>query len=213
MLINVSDGKSYLSQRDNKIRPHETCAPTSLAMALLYSGVKLPELNGVQPEDALTDFVNSDPTVQAFYKKTNPMAVAQRVPANEVHAVLEYGTNRWVGRTVVSFSTMVRMSSIISDLLKGRAVVVSGLWSGLRHVVCVVGFETSQEDISADTDPTKIMTDKIQSVIIDDPYGKYQTKYQDRFGNDVVVPYKDFISNTRELGSERQKWAYRIVAL
>lgn len=218
--INISAGKKYLTQRDNKIKPFGTCNTTAMCMALTYSGKTMPpKKDEEQYEDLLTDFLLQDTRVLAYYEKIDPINCAawkanpnssKVIPPNEYHSVLAYGTNLWMGSKVVSFTTISPIREILYSLLQGRAVVLSGLWSGLRHIVCAVGFITSQENIKSITSSAEIDLSKVVSVIIDDPFGNYQTKYQDTNGNDVVVPYADYIAITREFKSET-KWAHMIL--
>ena len=53
MIINISDGKANYSQRNNKIKPHESCNVTSMCMALDYLGYSFPKGGYEQPEDNL----------------------------------------------------------------------------------------------------------------------------------------------------------------
>ena len=216
--INVSSAKKYLTQRDNTIRPFGTCNTTAMVMALSYSGVELPILQGyTQYEDALTDFLLHDPETLNFYSRIDPLNYARWkefpnslkvIPPNEYHAVLAYGTNRWVGKKAVEFSTSVPVDKIFGALAAGKPVILSGLWAGLRHIVCAVGFETRQLDILTSG---KVDISQIENINIDDPFGNYKTKYQDQNGNDILVPYNEFLTICREYNSVN-KWAHMMVS-
>lgn len=205
--INVSTGKKYLTQRDNTVRPLGTCAPTSLAMLLTYSGTKLPEYKG-QLEDRLTEYANSNPEVQAFYSKFDPSSFRARVPANEIHTVLAYAVNHFVGSHVVDFTFDNKPLGILKELRAGRPLVMSGVWAGLNHVICVVGFNTDQ-NLGTIEDGPELSVSEVKSMIIDDPYGDYRTGYKSTEGNDIEVPFDDFWLITKPRTAE-SKWAYRV---
>ncbi len=218
--INISEGKKYLTQRDNKIRPFATCNTTSIIMALVYSGQELPPKvhEEDQYEDILTAFLQTNEEVAKYYAKIDPVNYREWVtspsslkviPPNEYHAVLAFGTNLWLGRRAVSFSTSTPVNKIIFSLLQGKAVVLSGKWAGLKHIVCAVGFTTQQQDIDSVTSPQDIDLSLISDIIIDDPFGDYTSKYQNTDGNDIHVPTLDFISICREYDSGL-KWAHMI---
>ena len=217
IIYNLSEGHKYFTQRDNKIKPFATCNTTSMCMALTYSGVKMPEKkDDEQYEDLLTNYLRTNKDVLAYYKKIDPVEYAAWIsapdnpkltPPNENHAVLSYGTNLWIGQKVTSFSTVTPLDSLIKDLIQGRASVLSGLWAGFHHIVCMVGFVSTQQDVlTADS----IDLTQITDIIVDDPFGSYKTKYQDVNGNDIRVPYKDFLTITREYNSTK-KWAHVIL--
>jgi len=217
--VNVSDNKPYHSQRDNKIRPLITCNVTSMCMALLYSGYRLPTPVGEQDEDALEQFMLTDSHVSEYYKTIDPVEWQKWqnnkdnpkvcTPPNEYHKVLCYGVNLWLEKEVDVFLPSCSMKQVIFQFLKGKAVVHSGLWDGFHHIICSVGV-ISNQDLSTVKTVDEIDLAQVQSIIVDDPYGNYATKYQDPNGNDVVVPYKDFIAFTNTLGSETSKMVHLI---
>lgn len=210
MIYNVSTGCTYFSQRDNKVRPLETCGPTSLAMALVYSKVQLPVIpEGSQLEDVITEFLATNKNVQDYYQRNFVALYREGVPANEVHAVAAYGVNLWLSRPVFRFTVEASMKDVLFRIAAGTAVPMSGVWDGLRHIVCVVGCETDQ-DLKAVKTPQEIQLSAVKSILVDDPYGNYATKYKNPDGDDIVVPYADFIKITRTQGMSTQKWAYLI---
>lgn len=216
--INLSTGKDYHSQRNNKIDPHGACGPTSLVMALLYSGYTLPGCQGRQPEDVLIEFLRENKIIDLYYKKNYPREHRQKVPANEIPMVREFGINLWMGKRVSNFTFGARMNDIAYSLIKGKACAVSGLWpyksgdviKSIGHIVCVCGFQTAQENIEKINSPFNIDCNKIISFIVDDPYGDYRTNYTDIRGNDVIVPYRDFFRIVKENGQNR-KWTHFIL--
>ncbi len=219
-VFNVSTGKKYLTQLDNTIRPLETCCPTSIAMALTYSGVDLPKYSG-QLEDELTKFSNSDRRVVNYYKN-HPEGWVRREfalkrPANEIHDVMAFAVNTWAGKEVIKFVWNTTLDNLAANILNGKACPLSGSFPLKRrdgalitigHVVCLVGFETEQQDIAVGNIDVK----KIKGWIIDDPYGNYKTQYQSRealAGNDVVMSVSDFKKYIRTENTDK-KWAYLI---
>lgn len=221
MIYNLSIGKKALSQRDNLVRPHETCNPTAIAMMLTYSGITLPAYTG-QLEDTLTKFANNDPRVINFYQNNMQKWIRdlykQGRPANEIHAVMEYAVNTWYGKDIISFTTTGSIQKIIKSLLDNKPVVLSGEFpykyksgviKNIGHMVCCVGFETEQ-DLSDSPRLYDLDITKIKNIILDDPYGNYHTMYADINGNDIQMPYADFLSKIREKNSI-SKWCYFLV--
>lgn len=216
MIFNVSKDKKYLTQLDNVVRPLETCCSTSIAMAITYSGVETPEFTG-QMEDTLTKFSNTDSRVINYYKN-HPEGWVRREftnkrPANEIHDVMAFAVNTWLGKEVFKFVWNTSIESLAQSILNNKAVVLSGSFPMKRrdgniisigHVVCLVGFETEQEDL------TKIDVKKIKNFIIDDPYGDYTSLYLNHdAGNDVKMSPTDFKKYIRTENTN-SKWAYLI---
>jgi hypothetical protein len=187
MIINVSKGKSNYSQRNNLIKPLESCNVTSMVMALDYLGYQFPKGEHEQPEDNLREFIES-------YGK-NP----------EVHAELSEYTNKWMGRKVTDFNTNRKIRDILTELLAGRPVVISGTFPGhptkkpkpLGHIVCLVGAEWPGNDWIGQPD----------SIIWDDPYGNTLDDWKG-FGNDVKVDFKTFIDWIKPVGDPLIKWGH-----
>ena len=87
-IFNNSLGKPYFTQRNNKIKPFESCTATSIIMALYYSNIPFP-MSDNQPEDDLMTFINTNPDVIHYYKN-NPepwirSLYEKNYPANEIH--------------------------------------------------------------------------------------------------------------------------------
>jgi hypothetical protein len=216
--INVSTGFDYDSQRKNSIRPNITCNVTSMCMALKYSGYTLPLPNpmpdGYTEDDVLENFMLTNEDVSAYYKKIDPnsWSIWQAnldnpkvcTPPNEYHAVLCYGVNLWLGQSVDTFKTNATMQEIIYQFTIGKAVVHSGLWSGFHHIICSVGVITDQ-DLSVIQSPLDIDLNQVHTIIVDDPYGRYNIAYSNPDGNDVQVSYSDFIKFTNTLGQTNNK--------
>lgn len=218
--INISEGKDYHTQRNNAIDPMGTCATTSMVMALIYSGVELPDCGDRQQEDVLTEFIRTDPRVKEAYQRDYPTEFKNGVPPNELAPMRALGTNLWIGREVNRFSWVSLLQDVILSIISKKACIMSGVWpyknaqgeeKGISHVVCVCGFESAQEDILQAKTARDINLDLMVSMIVDDPFGDYRTGYRDPRGNDVIVPFRDFIRITKEQGSVSRKWAHFIL--
>jgi len=218
--INLSYNYDYHTQRNNVLFKNSTCNTTSMVMALLYSKYVLPTPPNTQDEDALEQFLITDSRVSDYYKSIDPIEwrnwqanlndPKKCIPPNQYHAVLCQGTNLWLNRDdVVTFSTNRHMKDIVWNLSRGSCSVIGGVWCNLGHIVCVVGY-ISEQDISALTTKDKIDLTKISTIIIDDPYGDYRTNYTSDKGNDIEVPYKVFLANTKNLSREDNKWVHLI---
>jgi hypothetical protein len=187
MIINVSTGKQSYSQRNNVVKPLESCNVTSMVMALDYLGYHFPKGECEQPEDNLRKFIEGH--------GKNP----------EVHAELSEYTNRWMGREVTEFSTTRKINDILAELLSGRPVVISGTFSGyptkkvkpLGHIVCMVGAEWPGNDWVGPPD----------SIIWDDPYGNTLNDWKGS-GNDVKVDFKTFIEWIKPVDNVSVKWGH-----
>jgi hypothetical protein len=187
MTINVSEGKSNYSQRNNIIKPLESCNVTSMVMALDYLGYQFPRGEHNQPEDNLRKFIECH--------DKNP----------EIHAELSEYTNRWMGREVTKFSTARKINDILAEILAGRPVVISGTFPGyptkkskpLGHIVCMVGAEWPGTDWIGPPD----------SIIWDDPYGNTLQDWKGS-GNDIKVDFEKFINWIKPVGNPVVKWGH-----
>jgi len=229
--INLSLDYKYLTQRDNKMKPLSTCNTTSFAMALMYNKILPPEKyveNGEQLEDRLTRFITTDQDVLNFYKTRYPKEYefwvnnktsSNAIPPNQMHEVLAYGINRFVGKKVVTFTVRGTVLDMIDNIYnKGKVFVTSGVWSGLGHITCIVGMvcnskkvfrsENGLEILNKNWDNIEYLKEHFPFFIMDDPYGDPYTKYKDTNGNDLIVPVQDIIGNIRTLGSTKNKYMH-----
>ena len=188
MIINVSTGRESYSQRNNAIKPLESCNVTSMVMALDYLGYRFPAGQYEQPEDNLRKFIEDN--------GKNP----------EIHADLSEFTNRWMNKRVTKFVTNKRIGEIFAELLDGRPVVISGAFPGfptkrakgpMGHIVCLVGAKWKGNDWIGPPD----------YVYWDDPYGNTLNDWQGS-GNDVQVDYQRFIDWIKPVGDSSVKWAH-----
>ena len=192
MKKNNSENKPYYTQRNNKLKPNGACNVTSMIAALSAAGWdvdKLATKEYPQPEDALMHFILAEKTVDTFWRKLDPPG---RYAPNEWHAVLAYGTNRYmrqcgllsVEETAVEWREDRKLEVVQETLKNGGSAVLSGIFTAegkktIGHVVACVGFKTDDAG-------------KITHFILDDSWGNYHTEYSDHNGNDVEMPLEDF---------------------
>jgi hypothetical protein len=205
--VNLSKPEDYYSQRNNRIRPHSACVPTSLIMKLEYDKIPFPRSSN-QPEDDLVHFIDTDPRVRNFYANHAESWIrkefASKKPANEIHPVMAYGISLWCG-TPIEFVWDMYLQDFVDGLDRGESFVISGDFPFERsdgieieigHAVCLVGYQKA--------------FGRINNFIIDDPYGNYHTKYQSSKGDDILLPVADFNKLIKNR-NKHHKWAYRRV--
>jgi hypothetical protein len=187
MILNISKGKANYSQRNNELKPLESCNVTCMSMALDYLGYAFPGGPHKQPEDNLRAYMEAnglEPTI---------------------HDQLSKGVNGWIGRKVTSFSTAVSVNTLIKEIAAGRPVVISGTFPGypkpvknpLGHIVCLVGFEWDGNNYN----------EIPSAAIIDDPYGQTLNNWQGN-GNDVKIPWNLFVAWMKPCGNDLVKWGH-----
>lgn len=239
-IVNVSDNKENYSQRNNKyvhlnengvvdVSAATMCNCTSICMALDYNGWQFPKSSKwAQPEDAFADFIMNSREIDKFYASYAPALYrdykANTVDAkgkptyytpNEVHKVLEFATNAWLGTNVDAFKENVDIFEILKELINGRACVISGVFNGLHHIVTLVGAEwklpTSGADVYNVVDSI-FKTYKLPDFfIIDDPYGDFTLQYKAGFsGNDIRMTKEQFLSMIKPLNNNVCKMAHFI---
>lgn len=178
MVCNFSKDSEYHTQINNKFVPHESCNTTSMVMALKQAGIKLPPHKG-QPEDALTALLK---TKEAYEKQEElaPWSINKFQP-QEVHMVLQWGVNKWIGHNVDEFISDAKLSDLREILDDGKGIVISGTFplqnTELHHMVSLAGY---------------IIEDKITHYIIDDPYGDWLTRYANNHGNNIPLSVETF---------------------
>lgn len=243
LIINVSDGKVNYSQRNNQyihrnsrgeidVKASTMCNVTSIVMAAEYNGWKLPKGKFAQPEDNFADFLMNSVDVDLFYKTKMPSLYADYKaekrddkgrPAyytpNEIHAVLAHAFNLWIGcSTADTFRDYVKLDEIIDLLLQNRALVISGNFNDLGHIVTLVGCEytVAHSDVFNVESALKFIKDnniRPDNWIIDDPYGNYKLGYPaNASGNDIRVPHADFVKIIKPCGDNLAKWAHIIAS-
>lgn len=239
--FNVSTGKGNYSQRNNKVLPGVSCGPTNMIQALDYAGWKIPDdryPDLPQLEDKLTRFSREDPEVLAYYEKKykamydawkkevnekrqsgQPEYLVNCIDSyapNEVHDVLNYATNLFLGYTpediskgyrATNFYENVTMGRVIDEIIHLRPVVMSVKHGSYGHYVTVVGFTTSEKNVLKDFCGTNYLKneDDIIDYIIDNTYGRFNFetgKYDNVSGDDEHISKEKFESMLKPIGSE-----------
>jgi len=195
-IVNNSDGKPYYSQRNNELSPGSSCNVTSMISGLVSASWPLPAGNYKQPEDNLLDFIRTNPAVQEKWAQVCPR---KDIPPNQLHEVLCFGTNLWI-ESLKGPKIQLLWSLGIKDIKKaiddGGAVVMSGRFQDQRsgeigHIVPVVGYQATDEG-------------EVTHVIIDDPWGDYESLYKIQRGDDIFMSYADWLATIRDQGKERK---------
>ena len=219
--INVRENKDYYTQRNNKVRPYASCNVTSMIMAIDYMNIPFPTLltTDTQPEDALYDFIINDSRIDEAYRKEFPNEYKAYIdsgkdykktyPPTELHSLLSYGTNLWLGKErneITFFSLNVSLLQVLNELAKGRPMVMSGIFGKLHHIVCVSGFTTQQLKVKEVMDMGGIILSDIVDIIIEDPWGNYKDNYKTILGKDIHMPIEDYFSIIS--GTKDMKWGH-----
>lgn len=198
MYKNNSKGKPYYTQRNNKIKPGSSCNVTSMVAALSAAGWPVEKMasGGRQPEDELMRFVMTDASCDRKWRMLDPQG---KIPPNEWHAVLSYGTNRWLlglgySSGIVEWRENATLEEIRQQVDKGGSVVVSGQFpcqgGKLDHVVAVVGHDAA-------------------GFIIDDPWGDWHDGYITTKGDDISLTQSEALQMLKPLQSVK-KWAHLV---
>lgn len=214
--FNFSKDSEYHSQRNNKIVPHGACNTTSLVMALKQANIEFKTPEGWQEEDWFTKIMRSDRAYEKMREVANwafNSDGSPNYPPQQVHDMLVWGVEVLVGRRNVDrFRINWDLREIVFALLNGAGVALSGdflLQNGgtLRHVVSLAGFSTSQENMEEVTHYHQVDLNKIETYIIDDPYGNYLLDYNDHHGNNVEFT-RDLFMGTFRVKNQNTKWAH-----
>lgn len=207
--INISRDDEYHTQLNNRFFPHGACNTTSEINALRSSGVDFDSPFHLQPEDYLTQILESE-DAWAKMKREFPWAIRDGYHPRHVHKMLEWAVNtKLVGRDVSFFTESVSLQKIIFHLVKNRqAVIMSGRFTKFGHIVCLVGLETDQSDIEQIEGPPLVSLASIKNFIIDDPYGDWHTGYQSQKGNNVRFSYTEYNALTTVYDNAFQKRAH-----
>lgn len=204
--INVSKNKDYYTQRNNEIRGTSACNVTSAAAFITVNEPKQPFVpKDMQLEDFLmATLIGKDGYDEMF--RVAETLYPQYTP-NEVHACLSWAINRVCESPVAVFKADWTIEQMLFSLVKGKAVIISGKFGSLHHIVCLVGFQTSQRDIKEIRKVSDIRTNKVKSFIIDDPWGDPNTDYKDTHGNDVILTHRQFMETIKPQ-KQLLKWGH-----
>lgn len=212
-IFNFSKDSEYHIQRNNQEIPFSACNTTSIIMGLKQARwpIFFAE-EGVQEEDTLTRFLL---TSEAYEKMKELAPWAYRngraiFPPNQVHCMLEWAVNKLMGQKVDKFIERATLKHIITHLLDGGGIVISGIFTvndrNMGHIVSMAGFYTNQDILGV----SGVDISQITHIIIDDPYGNYQTDYRDHRGNDILMPIEEFNRTFNYRNELNQKWAHFI---
>lgn len=235
-VFNVDENKLNYSQRNNQfkwsykeafVKSSTECNVTSIAMALDYAGYIFPEGDFEQPEDNLAASIMKSQLVEEEYKKRYP-ALYEAYKAgkkdaytpNEIHKLLEIGTNEWLGRDVDTFyenypivdlrkELVFNVSPVVTSCLAPNGVDANGKQKYLNHIVCITGVAYSEDSykkaLSSNTD---IWTMTPDFWFIDDPWGYTLNYSSGKSGNDVVVSNERFLTLVKPIGNNIAKYAH-----
>lgn len=224
--INWSQRKSVYEYRNNEYKSnwYSFCNVTMIAMALDYLGYLdkyKADFDKIYTEldrfpDKLAKFLFEDNRVLEFYKKVdrydyNRFIAGKKnaVGPNEIHQVLSYGTNLFLGYgNVTYFSTNVHWMEIFNDIIYDSSPVgISGRFSGLNHIVLLVGI--AYKTLESGDRPGVFQQPDF--LIIDDPFGKTYSYNKNLSGNDVWIPFSNCISDFKSLTNPLYKYAHRFI--
>lgn len=189
MHYNISELKEYRDQRDNKLMPSSTCGPTGAANALLASDISLDSFPaGIQPEDYITGILQAN---EAYDRLKKIDSHARYNPWNTSY-LIAWAVNKAVKKQVCKVETLGVAEMIFHLIKEESAIVAGGSFTASGHFVCIVGFESAQEDIYGIESAHDVDLNQLSGIIIDDPWGDYKTHYKNHDGNDVEMPLADF---------------------
>lgn len=206
LLVNLSRDNDYHTQRNNRFIPMTSCNTTSAIMALKASRIRFDSPRGVQPEDHLTKLLLSNES-HAIMRDKYPWAIRNGYPPNQVHGMLAWGVNRLVGRKVDQFKTDGTLQEIVWHLFKRRALIVNGRFTRYGHMVCVIGFQSTQADWDIESQDD-INLSQVIAITVDDPYGNYHQQYKDFSGNNIDFVLDEFHDLTRTYNADGSKWLH-----
>jgi hypothetical protein len=167
-----------------------------MVSGLVSAGWPLPSGEFEQPADNLLSFIQNNPAVQKRWKEICPK---QDIPANQIHETLCLGTNLWIEQLKgprIQLLWALSLDDIKKVIDDGGAVVMSGRFQDARsgeigHIVPVVGYQADD-------------TGAVTHVIIDDPWGDYETLYRIQRGDDVFMSANDWLAMIREQGKTKK---------
>lgn len=232
-VYNISDGKENWSQRksvysysfkDYKTNWASFCNVTMMAMALDYLGYLdkyKSRIDNTYPElkrfpDKLAKYLLENENVRKFYKNIDPTdynnfvsGKKDAIGPNEIHQVLSFGTNMFLGHgNITQFSTNVHWIEILHDIIYDSTPVgISGKFSGLHHIVLLVG--AAYKHLDGGDRPGLLQ--QPDYFIIDDPYGKTYEYKKGLSGNDVWISFNNCVSDFKSLNNPLYKFAHRFV--
>jgi hypothetical protein len=236
MFINNSKNKITHEQRDNKfvwVSPKNSalktnaltmCNGTSLCMQYKYNytdangcwkqGYGFPTGRFEQPEDNFVAFIYETPECIEYYKKISPQYYAEweagkstAYNPNEIHDVLRFSFNKWVGKDIDKFKVDWSITDIFNELKAGRTVTCSGAFpyknvagkqTTLNHINVLVGYEEVDGEIAR--------------LLVDDPYGSVHQNFAAGTGDNVIITVAEFAKWYKPVGNAAAKFAHIMTA-
>lgn len=219
-IFNLSRNENYYNQRNNEIDPLNSCATTNMIQALEIIGYSFPTIfpQYKQPEDKLIYFIRNDKGVLDFYKKTEPNyynnyinKVKGYYEPNEIHSVLSYGTNLFMGKNVTTLSTSFSINNLVKELVqRNKPIVVSAKFNNLNHIITLVGC-TFKKEIFESKEMKNLNFFDVDRFIIDDTYGNFKTNYKRGTGNDVLLSPTEIITLLKPIETPLFKVAHTFI--
>jgi hypothetical protein len=207
MTINLSEGKPYFSQRNNKLNPSITCNTTACISMLVSSEIPFTYDKTMQPEDYLTQIMDL-PEMWDLFRKKFPTLEKQGFVPREVHECLAAGVNKLVGHEIDKFRYDVTIPELVWQIAKNRkSFVTSGLWTSYGHMTNMCGVKFT-DDAPLLINDWKTVSDipmkQFEGFIYDDSWGNYSKGYKDQNGNDMFISLEDFIKIVRIPGGTKK---------
>lgn len=178
-------GKQTSSERD----PLRMCFPTSMINAGLRCSMKFPDIKNSKYsllEDVYDEYIYSD-EMSFWIKNKAPSYVSKYVSwgvePRELWEVEVAAFNSFMGYDACKLDIDISIWEVLSVIDNNGAVVISGVFCGLNHCVCVIGYESDENDPLT-----------VKNIIFNDPFGDPLSGYsKPGVGGDIVkMSFKDF---------------------
>lgn len=199
------------------------CNVTVMSEALEIGNWIQPKGNYTQNEDNLCDYIiTASEKPDSYYATHFPAMWKEWYEGkkdaywpNEVHKVLEYETNQWLGCTHAdTFTETCQIRDILKQLWYVKMPIpISVKFGKLNHIVLLEGFETSSTERElADAISGKGVV-KIDTWYYDDPYGAFDWKTltypaNRGTGDDQTMTNSQFVECAKPLGNKQYKYAH-----
>lgn len=211
--------------RNNRIvDKYGMCNFTSYCMFADYAGWKFPSGKYNQPEDNFADFLFKSKEVDKFYKehylayyKDYVKGTKDCTTPNEIHKILSYAFNLWVGVSdATRFIENANIKSLLyqSFVIDKMPLVLSGHFpksngTRLHHIVTCTGIAIEKDKFIKPKLGILPENIEIAKIKIDDPYGNTLNDWQGS-GNDIWLTWDYVVKNLKPVNNEEIKWAHTI---
>jgi hypothetical protein len=204
MVVDLSIDSDYHTQVNNALVPMSSCNTTSAVMFLLAAGESLPDTGMQQPEDALTA-LSETPEAYDAVKRLAPWfwdRAKQKpsIPPRQIHVVLDWVVNAWMGRKVMEFKQGVPMRALAQEILARRPALLNGRFTKSGHIVCLSGLDVKDS-------AREFEVGMVSAWIVDDPYGDWRTGYASHKGNNTRFTTAELMSLLKDYDVD-SKWAH-----